>query len=258
VFDIEASRKRQFENFSQQFFESGYVLLQTSNIALLSNEQSTWGKLSSIVSTSPLDHFELIFVDVFEHLLVIFERNRTALVSTGGIAKSKLKYYKRANVQTIKMFYGMILILENFKSRLTTDISSIFDHYKKIEGSQLPLGKQRFAAIFNCMKPTNYEFDELFRILTRNFKSCWQGGGPICVDESIFAFAPSKESKRRAEMEDRDPIPVVYIPIRMGYWITSWFVNQTKQDFLTLLTLFPIFDSQWFPLKSHSKEWFKD
>eukprot|EP00298_Acanthocystis_sp_HF-20_P028116 c6662_g1_i1.p1 GENE.c6662_g1_i1~~c6662_g1_i1.p1 ORF type:complete len:183 (+),score=38.44 c6662_g1_i1:1-549(+) len=166
-FDVEASRRRKFEAFAQEFEENGFSVLSSNSICC--NITGEWKKKSDITATEEASFYaDILFDGVFELMLQIYERNKTIFLSTGKVSAGRRKYYGKGTTKLMKKFYGMIMVFETFKSRTNTSIVSIYKHYETLTNNSLPLGKNKFQAIFSCMIPDDQELFAFYNLFTLN------------------------------------------------------------------------------------------
>lgn len=152
---------------------------------------------------------KLLPVAFWQNLASIVNNNIDSKKSRQKVADTSTKYYKQVTPSMMKMFYGILLQLENMYSEANHSITA---NYKYLRNQKkTPMGYQRFRAILSCLNPLETEFNQLIDIIRASFKECWSNPVHVAADEALYGYQPSKETKKKYEKK-KDPIPVVYIP----------------------------------------------
>jgi hypothetical protein len=72
------------------------------------------------------------------------------------------------------------------------------------------MGINRYFSIHSL--PSIKELRDISELLSMTFKRNWIPGSVLSFDESLYSYQPRPETKKKKELEFKEPIPVVYIP----------------------------------------------
>jgi hypothetical protein len=137
--------------------------------------------------------------------------NRNMLAEYMVVSKDRQRYYKRLVTPVeLSRFYMSVILLENIRSREHHSLKS--NRVFLRERGEMPMGICRFEAIFNCLCPTNTEFDTISSDLRNAYQSPILDVKLAAADEGSIAYQVSGNVKKKFELTLHDPVPHHYVP----------------------------------------------
>ena len=101
--------------------------------------------------------------------------------------------------------YTELVTIRSPQSRL------LRDNFKLLRlAEDYPMGWKRFQSIYLSLIPNDEEFERVEYTLRTTYQAHWLPGREICVDESLWAYAPGSGKKKQAR-NSSNHIPLEYI-----------------------------------------------
>lgn len=211
--DTQLARDERLREAAQEFLDAELEFVHTTGFPIV---MDVWGKNPTLTGASPVHpatYLNAVMpLEVFDVLAAIVNRNRDFTWRNNLVAASTKKFYKHETTSAEMMrFYGMIMMLENRITRTVHSIRGVLKKVREEEQSLSLLGLHRFEMIMRCLIPTTEEFLQLFSVMREANRRCWTGEGLVVLDETLYEYQPSAETRSEFE-RNLDPIPVVFIP----------------------------------------------
>jgi len=151
--------------------------------------------------------------------------NNNLVAKFDDISDGNRKYYKPVTTESIMKWYAAYLKAEQMKSPEYFSVDIVLKVLNNLVGKPV-IGQHRYHAIMASLVPSETEMESLFVELRKNFIIQWGFASEICIDESIFPYHPSKETKQNSF------IPIHYIE-RKPHPEGLFSVNAVVQSFKT-------------------------
>jgi hypothetical protein len=155
--------------------------------------------------------FSLISEAIWELLVKSTNRNIAQKECVSISKKPSSHKFRSTNVQELKIFYALIMEIENTWGN---DVKNIREHYQQLQedlGTISRMGIDRFQVMHSAFAPSILEFQLICDILHDNFCMYVSNINVATPDEGVFDYQASAKAKQKAE-EKLEPIPSVFIP----------------------------------------------
>ena len=169
-----------------------------------------------------------------EILEIIISIINSKLEFTSGDTRRSKSIHRPTNLEEIKCFFGIKLLLENTYS---VQLSVLRTHLRELKKKYtFRMDANRYAILLSSIVPSNSHLQLFIKKILSAMNSKLETSSIAVIDESLYEYYVRNEVRHRLEKENKDPVPQVYIPKKprpnglLNYVIAIAFRNPIKSN----------------------------
>jgi len=154
--------------------------------------------------------FTILSTQTWEKINLNVNNVLLSRITNKEVTGDNIRHFSPLLIKDLLQFFGIWILLAMEYTPLKNSLNNNFKQLKSVY--HWKMGLNRFTAIQTSLLFDSNALEELCNDISSTFKSLWNPSATVSFDESIWAYEPRPETKRRYEYVLKDPIPVVYIP----------------------------------------------